>query len=112
MLGEYDLSKDPDCEGNCRPVQRFNISPRNVIMHEGFDLGKVTSNGDDIALIRLPRLAITANEDPDQIVMPVCLGWRSDIRVPNGKYIVAGWGRTDNDPFNNGDKSTAGAHSR
>ena len=74
----------------------------------------MTTNGDDIALIRLPKLAITVNEDHNQIVLPICLGWpgRSDIQVPKGKFIVAGWGRTSNDPFDRGDTPSTGAHSR
>ena len=112
-MGDYDLSQDPDCS-SCKPVQRFAISPRDVTMHEQYDLSKVTTNGDDIALIRLPKLAITVNEDIDQIVLPICLGWpgRSDIQVPKGKFIVAGWGRTSNDPFDRGDTPSTGAHSR
>ena len=71
----------------------------------------MVTNGDDIALIRLPRLAITVNEDPDQIVLPICLGWPG-VQVPQDKFIVAGWGRTSNDPFDRGDTPTSGAHSR
>ena len=115
VLGDYDLSQDPDCaSAACKPVQRFAISPRDVTMHERYDLSKVTTNGDDIALIRLPKLAITVNEDNNQIVLPICLGWpgRSDIQVPKGKFIVAGWGRTSNDPFDRGDTLSTGAHSR
>ena len=42
VLGEYDLSKDPDCPtAACKPVQRFNISPRDVTLHEGWDQSKV-----------------------------------------------------------------------
>ena len=71
----------------------------------------MSTEGNDIALIRLPRLAITVNEDPDQIVLPICLGWPG-VQVPQEKFEVAGWGRTNNDPFDSGDKRIAGAHSR
>ena len=44
VLGDYDLSQDPDCaSAACKPVQRFAISPRDVTMHEGYDLSEVSS---------------------------------------------------------------------
>ena len=55
------------------------------------------NNGNDIALIRLPRPALTIEEDVNQIVQPVCLGWDNTIQVPDANYIVSGWGRTNND---------------
>jgi hypothetical protein len=72
---------------------------------------QVTTNGDDIALVRLPRPAITVNEEFDEIVLPICLGWRSNIKVPNDKFLVAGWGRTNNDPSDSGDIRVSGAFS-
>ena len=71
----------------------------------------MVTNGNDIALIRLPRPAITVNEDFDEIVLPVCLGWNQGIKVPEDKFLVAGWGRTSNDPFDKGDTKESGAHS-
>jgi hypothetical protein len=35
----------------------------------------VASNGDDLALIRLPTLAVTIIEDPAENVLPICLAW-------------------------------------
>ena len=57
---------------------------------------------DDVGLYtcRLPRPAITVNEDVEQIVIPACLGWSdldSDLNVPTTTHLVAGWGRTNND---------------
>jgi hypothetical protein len=72
---------------------------------------QVVTNGNDIALIRLPRPALTVNEDFDEIVLPICLGWNSNIKVPNDKFLVAGWGRTNNDPFDSGDIHESGAFS-
>ena len=57
VLGEWDLEKDPDCEGSCKKVQRFNIRPRDVTMYEDWDINKVTTNGNDIALIRLLEIS-------------------------------------------------------
>ena len=51
----------------------------------------------------MPRPAITVNEDYDQIVIPVCLGWDSTIPVPKTTHLVAGWGRTSNDRADQGD---------
>jgi len=111
VLGEWDLEKDPDCEGSCKKVQRFNIRPIDVTMYEDWDINKVTTNGNDIALIRLPRLALTIEEDFDQLVSPVCLGWDQTIQVPDHTFTVSGWGRTNNDGSDLGDFKTAGAHS-
>jgi hypothetical protein len=36
----------------------------------------VAKEGNDIALIRLPRLAVTVDEDAQEPVMPVCLPWK------------------------------------
>ena len=41
VLGDYDLSKDPDCFGTCKLAQRFTINPRDVTMHENYDIAKV-----------------------------------------------------------------------
>ena len=46
-----------------------------------FTIEKVDSNGDDIALVRLPRLAITINEDPEENVLPVCVPWTGNELV-------------------------------
>jgi len=120
VLGEWDLEHDPDCagdEGGCKPnapfrkVQRFEVTTNDIKVHECWDPSRVADNGNDIALIRLPRLAITAAEDFDEIVFPVCLGWDNTITVPKDKFIVSGWGRTNNDAYDKGDIRDAGAHS-
>ena len=73
VLGDYDLSIDPDC-ASCVDPQRFRISPQDVIQHEDWNLDKVVENANDIALVRLPRLAETVNENFEQTVQPACLG--------------------------------------
>lgn len=67
-------------------------------------------DGNDIALIRLPRLAVTVNQEFDQLVMPICLSWPG-MELPEEKFVVAGWGRTSNDPYDEGDIFDSGAHS-
>jgi len=54
---------------------------------------EVSSNGDDLALIRLPRLATTFDEDPDENVAPVCLAWNEKAKLPTKQHVVMGWGR-------------------
>ena len=73
ILGNYDLSIDPDC-ATCLKAQRFRISPQDVIQHEDWDFKKVVENANDIALVRLPRLVETVNENFEQKVQPACLG--------------------------------------
>lgn len=34
VLGEHDVAQDPDCP-TCLPVQKFDISNRDIIVHEG-----------------------------------------------------------------------------
>jgi len=120
VLGEWDLEHDPDCtgdKGGCKPgtpfkkAQRFDVTSKDVKVHEDWDLNKVVNNGDDIALIRLPRLATTYLEDFDEIVGPVCIGWDRTIQVPDTKFVVSGWGRTNNDAYDRGDIGVSGAHS-
>ena len=116
VLGEWDLEHDPDCEPNCAnspflKVQKFEITANDVTVHEEWDLSRVADNGNDIALIRLPRLAITVNEEFDQIVAPACIAWDRTIQVPTDAHIVSGWGRTNNDAYDRGDIRVSGAHS-
>ena len=96
VLGEFDLSKNPDCSGKdnngkCwKPVQRFNIGTEDVILHENWNPLTVVNEGYDIALIRLPRPAYTMNEMCETPVFPICLplGLRQDgteIKLPKGR---------------------------
>ena len=125
VLGDWDLSSDPDCKFDAdtdecvngpapiahKNAQRFEVTSADVKVHENWDLNKVVNNGNDIALIRLPRLAQTIEEDFDQIVMPACLGWDNTIQVPDGNFIASGWGRTNSDVYDRGDIGSSGAHS-
>ena len=65
---------------------------RNLI-HFSFKPKEVSSNGDDLALIRLPTLAVTIDEDPDENVAPVCLAWNEKAKLPTKQHVVMGWGR-------------------
>jgi len=126
VLGEWNLEHDPDCAGDinnstgfigCKPnspfkkAQRFEITQGDITQHEDWSLAKVAENGNDILLIRLPRLASTFMEDFDEIVSPVCLGWDNTIEVPKENYLVSGWGRTNNVYGDRGDIGVSGAHS-
>ena len=44
-------------------------------------------------------------------VVPICLGWNEDEKVPLDKQIAAGWGRTNNNYFDKGDVDETGAFS-
>ena len=124
-MGDWDLNSDPDCKFDAdtfecledpapsshKNAQQFNVTAAMVISHESWDVSKVVNNGNDIAIIRLPREAITSNEDPYQTVLPACLDWDQAYQTPPNTYIVAGWGRTNNDVYDRGDIGSAGAHS-
>ena len=58
-------------------TSRFDITSKNAIIHERWDERKVTSAGNDIALIKLPYSAVTVNEQemPGNIVLPICIDW-------------------------------------
>ena len=53
--------------------------------------------GNDVALVRLPRLAVTIEEDINQLVAPVCLPWKGDA-VDTTQVLTMGWGRVENGP--------------
>ena len=87
VLGDHDLSTDPDCQGSdkisCwKPVQRFDIRPSDVTVHENWNPNKVVVEGYDIALVRLPRAAYTINEICELPVLPACLPWG---QLPSGR---------------------------
>ena len=69
MLGQTDLDNDPECDG-CAPAQKFPIKPQDVIVHENYDIDTIVQEGNDIALVRLPRLANTHMDDEKYKVMP------------------------------------------
>ena len=88
VLGDYDLSKNPDClpgapqsDGCWKPRQQFYITPSDVTVHEKFQSLTVVNEGYDIALVRLPRAAYTVNEICETSVLPACLPWG---QLPNG----------------------------
>ena len=72
LLGGDDLRINPDCE-TCAPHQEFSITSSDMIQHEGYTGRFPFSN--DIALIRLPRLANTYLEGAEYKVLPICMGW-------------------------------------
>lgn len=88
VLGEHDLSSDPDCVG-CPFAQRFDIGPDDVIVHEGFDTKNMFVNGSDLALIRLPRKAVTVIKDPEERVLPICLPANEDeVKMANEFWVI------------------------
>lgn len=96
VLGEFDISKDPDCDG-CMKKQVFEIRNTDVRVHPEFSMQNPLA-GHDIALIRLPRLAITIVDSPDSPVLPGCLPWTMPSILRSTAGEVAGWGRLTNNP--------------
>ena len=79
MLGQTNLDEDPECEG-CAYAQKFRIRYSDVITHEEWDISKIVDEGNDIILIRLPKLAMTDREDEKYRVRPVCLAYNNQIK--------------------------------
>ena len=53
VLGDHDLSIDPDCpSSSCKLAQRFDIKVADVIVHEQWKGPAKVSDGYDILLIR------------------------------------------------------------
>ena len=110
MLGQTDLTKDVECEG-CAPAQKFPIKPQDIIVHERYDKEKTVTQGHDIALVRLPRLANTHMEDEKYKVMPICLNYMKNQKLPSATTLVAGWGRDIIFQGGVGDHANGGAYS-
>lgn len=92
-LGEWDITKDVDCEeDNCSdPVQDIPVA--ELIPHEGYEPNSKDQKN-DVALIRLAR----AVQFTDWI-KPICLPVASHLRERNFDGVpltVAGWGKTEN----------------
>lgn len=96
VVGEYDVSKDPDCERIedqqfCAPNVR-NVSVETVISHKGYN----TQNySDDIALLRLSEPADFDQATMKPICLPITPKLQNEDLVGRGG-IVAGWGATEN----------------
>jgi len=113
VLGDWKIDTDPDCEsGLCAKAQKFDITSKNAIIHERWDERKVTSAGNDIALIKLPYSAVTVNEQemPGNIVLPICIDWEQSGLPSEWELLVAGWGRNSSDHKDVGDFRRIGAH--
>ncbi|XP_026315078.1 CLIP domain-containing serine protease 2-like isoform X2 [Hyposmocoma kahamanoa] len=95
VLGEYDITKDPDCERidgelHCAPNVR-NVSIEKVIAHPGYSPQNLY---DDIALIRLAEPADFTLEN----MKPICLPDTPELianTFEKQKGTVAGWGATE-----------------
>ena len=61
-------------------IYRFDVTEKNAVVHENWGANKSFINrvteGYDIALIKLPRPAVTVIEDPNgSNILPICLDW-------------------------------------
>ena len=84
----------------------YDTQFRHNLRHQQFRQKKFYNNGP-----RLPRLAVTVNEDLNENVLPVCLSWNDTIKLPTRYNVVMGWGRTNNDDLDSGNQTTSGAFS-
>ena len=83
-----------------------------MTVHPDWNQGRAVKDGNDIALIRLPRAATTIVQEPKVRVLPACVRWNRDISVaPQNDHFVVGWGRTNNDEADLGNQTTVGAFS-
>ena len=64
-----------------RVMYHLNGSLVGFYVFSRFSVDTVDSNGDDLALVRLPSLAVTINEDPEENVQPVCVPWKGNELV-------------------------------
>lgn len=95
ILGEYDITQDPDCEVSdltkiCAPSV-INASIDSVIAHPGYTPQTLT---DDIALIRLSSPADFSLDS----IKPLCLPVTRELQTQSLvglKAKVAGWGVTE-----------------
>uniref|UniRef100_A0A182IUB1 Uncharacterized protein n=1 Tax=Anopheles atroparvus TaxID=41427 RepID=A0A182IUB1_ANOAO len=89
-LGEYDLSRSIDCDMRgevCAPTPQDIVVEREI-MHEDYSPRRKQN---DIALLRL-AYAASINDN----VFPICLPVTPDMKPNFSKYVVAGWGSTEN----------------
>ena len=83
-----------------------------MTVHPDWSLATAVTEANDIALIRLPKAATTVIQDPDNYVLPACVRWNRDIPIASKtQNLVIGWGRTNNDIYDFGNRSTVGAFS-
>ena len=93
VIGDHDLETNPDCikdhngilQCTNKPVQRFPVTPSDVTVHENWVPSNVVEGANDIALVRLSKVAYTVNEIASGVhVVPICLPWG---RLPNGETV-------------------------
>lgn len=95
-LGEWDVSKDPDCDdGDCSdPILRIPIAKR--IPHGKYISGSKNQDN-DIALLKLERSVQFSD-----FVRPICLNQQKTKSNLIGVGLdVAGWGKTENSSGSN-----------
>lgn len=74
VIGDHNLATNPD--GNSKPVQRFYMNSSDVILHEKWNRARIKEDANDIALVRLPKVAYTMFEIGSGVhVAPICLPW-------------------------------------
>lgn len=92
-LGEWDLSRDSDCNENYCAEPALDVPVVERISHEQYVSGSKAQEN-DIALLRLGRSVQFTD-----MVKPICLPLSQTLRNLNydgAPMVVAGWGKTEN----------------
>lgn len=89
-FGEYDLTKEIDCQGNICADPVLVVGVQQKIPHQGYNENNI-NRANDIGLIRL-NSEVTFTD----YVRPICLSSsvNSPRTSPNQRFISAGWGRS------------------
>lgn len=89
-LGEFDLTKEIDCQGNTCADPILVLGVQQKIPHDGYNENN-PNRANDIGLIRMDS-EVTFTD----YVRPICLpsSVNSPRAVTSEKLVAAGWGRT------------------
>ncbi|KAF2902747.1 hypothetical protein ILUMI_03437 [Ignelater luminosus] len=97
-LGEHNVEKDEDCEGDNTIGSQYcadpvvNVEVEERIVHTSFDSDDKNAYN-DIALLRLKK-----EVNYTRFIQPICLPQLTKLRKKDfegKKAVVAGWGRTE-----------------
>lgn len=95
-LGEYDTTKETDCNGySCAP-SAIRVGIEEAIPHEQYRDNSANKEN-DIALIRLDR-DIRFSDSIRPICLPSAVAQERSAPASGTQYTVAGWGRTLRSP--------------
>jgi len=91
-LGEYDLSKKEDCDGDpqdpicSEPVQDVNV--KSYVAHPAYERKRVLN---DIGIVQMERAANFGQRN----IKPICLPFTKELQQLPKHFVVIGWGQTE-----------------